>query len=99
MTRDGSGLGTMNWWTGYFVYDPTFAPYGGEFIVSVVNPADGWDRDLYDITRRTANWQRLDPDSGMFNDDAAWWHPSSFSVEPGSSQLTTTWRDLKKKAR
>lgn len=98
VTRDGGGLGIMNWWTGNYVYHPTFAPYGGEFIVSVVH-TDTWNRYLYKITRRTANWQRLGPDSGSFNDDADWWHPSYFSVEPGASQLTTTWGDLKKKAK
>ena len=98
VTRDGDRLGIINWWTGYYVYHPTVAPYGGEFIVSVVNP-DNWDRDLYKITRRTGNWQRLDPDLGSFNDDADWWHPSSFSVEPGASQLTTTWGALKKQGR
>ena len=95
--RDGGGLAIMNWWDGYYLSHPTVAPYGGEFIVTRSDSSN--NRDLYKVTRRTNNWQRLDPDSGTYNDDADWWHPSSFSVEPGASQLTTTWGSLKKKAK
>ena len=98
VTRDGGGLAIMNWWGGYYLYHPTVAPYGGEFIVSRVDHGER-RTDLYKVTRRTGNWQRLDPDSGSVNDDPDWWHPSSFSVEPGASQLTTTWGSLKKKAK
>ena len=97
VTRTGEHLHWDRWWGGYYLYHPTVAPYGGEFILSRVHSSG--NRDLYKVTRRTSNWQRLDPDSGTYNDDADWWHPSSFSVEPGASQLTTTWGDLKKKAR
>ena len=97
--RDGTGLSIMNWWGGYYLYHPTVAPYGGEFIVTRVDSSNELNRDLYKVTRRTGNWQRFDPDSGTYHDDADWWHPSSFSVEPGASQLTTTWGSLKKKAR
>ena len=95
---NGNYLTALNWWTGYRIFHPTVAPYGGEFIVARADLNTG-NRDLYKVTRRTNNWQRLDPDSGTYNDDADWWHPSFFSVEPGASQLTTTWGDLKKKAR
>ena len=98
VTRTGEDLRWENGWGGYYLYHPTVAPYGGEFIVARYDPNTN-NRDLYKVTRRTGNWQHLDPDSGSFNDDADWWHPSSFSVEPGASQLTTTWGDLKKKAR
>ena len=95
--RDGDRL--TDFWSGSFwLFHPTVAPYGGESIVTRYYPNTG-HRDLYKVTRRTNNWQRLDPDSGTFNDDADWWHPSSFSVEPGASQLTTTWGSLKKKER
>ena len=96
--RDGGSLSSVVAQPGYYLYHPTVAPYGGEFIASLVNPDNG-ERDLYKGTQRTNNMQPLNPDSGSFNDDADWWHPSSFSVEPGASQLTTTWGDLKKKAR
>lgn len=93
--RDGDRLAAF--WSGpFWLFHPTVAPYGGEIIVTRY---DSGHRDLYKVTRRTNNWQRLDPDSGSFNDDADWWHPSSFSVEPGASQLTTTWGDLKKQGR
>ena len=72
--------------------------YGGEFIVSRHNLNTG-NRYLYKITRRTNNWQRIGLSSATYNDDADWWHPSYFPVEPGASQLTTTWGDLKKKVR
>lgn len=98
VTRDGGSLDILNWWVGYWIFHPTVAPYGGEFIVARVDPGTG-ERYLYKVTRRTNNWQRLSPDSGTYNDDADWWHPSYFPVEPGASQLTTTWGDLKKKAR
>ena len=98
VTRDGGSLDIMNWWDGYRIFHPTVAPYGGEFIVARYDPSTD-ERYLYKVTRRTNNWQRLYPDSGTYNDDADWWHPSYFPVEPGASQLTTTWGDLKKKAR
>ena len=96
--RDGGDLDIIYWWDDYSLYHPTVAPYGGEFIVTRHDPSTD-ERYLYKVTLRTNNWQRLEPDSGTYNDDADWWHPSSFSVEPGASQLTTTWGDLKKKAR
>lgn len=96
-TLGGDSLQALNWWSGYWIYHPTVAPYGGEFIVSRADSSG--NRNLYKITRRTNNWQRLWPDSGTYNDDADWWHPSFFSVEPGASQLTTTWGSLKKKAK
>ena len=96
--RDGGDLDILYWLDDYSLFHPTVAPYGGEFIVARHDPGTG-ERYLYKVTRRTNNWQRLDPDSGTYNDDADWWHPSYFSVEPGASQLTTTWGDLKKKAR
>ena len=98
VTRNGGGLDIINWWDGYRIFHPTVAPYGGEFIVARHDPNTD-NRDLWKITRRTNNWQSLDPDSGTYHDDADWWHPSSFSVEPDASQLTTTWGSLKKKAR
>ena len=94
---DGTGLSIMDWWSDYYLYHPTVAPIGGERIVSRVDSSN--NRDLYKITHRTGNWQRLDPDSGSYHDDPDWWHPSYFSVEPGASQLTTTWGSLKKKAK
>ena len=98
VTRTGEDLRWENGWGGYWLYHPTVAPFGGEFIVARHDPNTN-NRDLYKVTRRTGNWQYLDPDSGSFHDDADWWHPSSFSVEPGASQLTTTWGSLKKKAK
>lgn len=98
VTRTGEDLRWENGWGGYWLYHPTVAPFGGEFIVARHDPNTN-NRDLYKVTRRTVNWQRLDPDSGTYHDDADWWHPSSFSVEPGASQLTTTWGSLKKKAK
>ena len=95
--RDGDHL--TDFWSGSFwLFHPTVAPYGGESIVTRYYPNTG-HRDLYKVTRRTNNWQRLDPDSGTYHDDADWWHPSYLSVEPGVSQLTTTWGSLKKKER
>ena len=96
--RDGSGLDIMMWWPGYDLHSAIVAPYGGERIVVRLNP-DTYTNDLYKVTPRTNNWQRLDPDEGTSHDNPDWWHPSSFSVEPGASQLTTTWGSLKKKAK
>lgn len=98
--RDGDFLQIMNWWDDYRMFHPTVAPYGGEFIYSLYDVNSG-ERHLYKHTRRTNNSQRigLSSASATFNDDADWWHPSYFPVEPRASQLTTTWGDLKKKAR
>lgn len=98
VTLDGGSLNILNWWVGYYLYHPTVAPYGGEYIVTRVDPGTA-ERYLYKVTRRTNNWQRIGLTAATYNDDADWWHPSYFSVEPGASQLTTTWGDLKKKAR
>ena len=97
--RDGGGLAIMNWWGGYYLNYPTVAPYGGEFIVTRVDPTDSRNRRLYKVTRRTNNWQVMGHSDATYNANTDWWHPSSFSVEPGASKLTTTWGSLKKKAK
>lgn len=96
--RTGVNLGIALANPGYYLYHPTVAPYGGEVVFTMVNPDTG-ERDLKKITSRTSNVQDIGLSEGTFNDDADWWHPSSFSVEPGASQLTTTWGSLKKKAK
>ena len=96
--HDGDLLDVLYWWGGSWLFHPTVAPYGGEVIYSRHDPATG-NRELRKATRRTNNSQVIGLSSATFNDDADWWHPSSFSVEPGASQLTTTWGDLKKKAK
>ena len=96
--RTGDELDIAGAEPGYYFYHPTVAPIGGELIVTRVNPDTG-ARNLEKITVRSSNLQSLDPDPGTYNDDADWWHPSSFSVEPGASKLTTTWGSLKKKAK
>ena len=98
VARDGSRIGPMLSVDGAYLFHPTVAPYGGEFIVANVNPDTG-HRALGKITMGTLNPQEIGISSATYNDDADWWHPSSFSVEPGASQLTTTWGDLKKKAK
>ena len=96
--RDGGSLSPMLSGDGYYLFHPTVAPYGGEFIVARHDPSTD-NRDLFKATPRTNNAQSVGLSDATYNDDADWWHPSSFSVEPGASQLTTTWGDLKKKAR
>ena len=96
--RDGSRLLILTSWNGYELGHPTVAPYGGEFIVSRYHRSSG-RRELYKVTSGTNNWQRIGLTDATVNDGADWWHPSSFSVEPGASQLTTTWGSLKKKAK
>ena len=98
VSRLGGGLGWEHAWGGYYLYHPTVAPYGGEIIFARHDPNTNY-RDLWKVTSRTRNWQLLDPDIGFFHDDPDWWHPSRYSVEPGASQLTTTWGSLKKKAK
>ena len=95
---DGSSLNETSWWESYWLFHPTVAPYGGERIYSRHNPRSG-ERYLYKVTKRTNNWQRIGLSAATYNDDADWWHPSYFSVEPGASKLTTTWGSLKKKER
>ena len=99
--RDGDLLRIMYWTDGYYLFHPTVAPYGGELIYALHDPDTG-NRQLYKATYRTNNSQIMGVTGATFytfNDDPDWWHPSSFPVEPGASQLTTTWGSLKKKAR
>ena len=96
--HDGDLLDALYWWGGSELYHPTVAPYGGELIYSRYDPDTG-TRELRKATRRTNNSQVIGRSDATFNDDADWWHPSSYSVEPGASQLTTTWGSLKKKAK
>lgn len=96
--RDGSSLTPIVSVDGSYLYHPTVAPYGGEVIVTNVNP-DTRDRVLGKLTIQTTNAQEIGLSNATYNDDADWWHPSSFSVEPGASKLTTTWGSLKKKAK
>ena len=96
--RDGGGLRWEHASDGNYLYHPTVAPYGGEFIFARHYTSNN-NRYLYKVTRGSNNWQRIGRTDATFNDDADWWHPSYFSVEPDTSKLTTTWGSLKKKAK
>lgn len=79
----------------HHLHHPDIAPYGGEMLLEA-HPDDFTEQQIYKVTRRTNNWQKLTLDSA-YNYDPDWWHPASFPVHPTDSRSTTTWGELKKK--
>jgi len=94
--RWGGEAKWMNSWEGYHLHHPDISPYGGEMLLEA-HPNDYAQQHIYKVTRRTNHWQRLTSlVNSTYNYDPDWWYPPTFPVEPGNSQFTTTWGELKK---